>query len=807
MMKSLWVTSLLAITGVALGAEEVVLPIRNGGFEHKLEDWNIEEPTPMCSLSTEQAATGQYSLKVVDKHPKHGSAGKATAVSISGAGVYELRGMVYPVWGSGLGMYVRVLDKDRKLVVPGDTFQRGLGGKDRQWLPFSLPIYTSKDAAYLELWIHSYSMALVEAYLDDLHFVSLGAEGMKPPWEGTYKIRPHEKDKLTAADVVGPDGIVYPNWTRCGVEGDIPNVPAVARIEDFGGKADDDLDDHVALDKACAAAGEKGGGAVTLAAGTYYLDRPVTVSHSRVVIRGQGADKTKIIFRYKLPDNGVGFYWPPANSRVGKGTNITLHCQPTGLMKMTVFADEVAIHHWERSAHSGNTFGTSVPWSGRGKMFKQLSDGPHTLKGVAEYKDGSTRTGSIPVVLDSKFDDRRPVAATNAAISFIGKRYAGPRIKLAQDGKRGATTLALAKTDGLAAGDCITIDGPATPRWKKLTKNACKWGSYRRYQVRIKKVDGNTITIGQPLRIEFPKIDGSYVHKTEPITRCGVEDLYIEQTEDLWISSVVFYSAWNCWARGVTVKMCGRFPVYGSSAKFCTIRDCVFDDAWFKGGGGTAYAGWDHCWDCLMENTETFKLRHGPCYQWASSGNVVRKSVFHDSDGQWHAGWTNENLFEQCTITSQRGTGSYGFGMWASPPEDAAHGPNGPRNVVYNCDVTSQKTGLWMGGMNENWLILHNRFVVDNGQGVFAKTASFDHIIQGNVFVLKDGRSPMAYLATPDCIGVEIKGNELYGGGGNIVAGLGKPAVNEGNEALPLADAPRPAPAVPSIYEWQQARK
>ena len=35
-----------------------------------------------------------------------------------------------------------------------------------------------------------------------------------PPWESQYKIKPDEKARLTAADVVGPDGIVYPNWTK-----------------------------------------------------------------------------------------------------------------------------------------------------------------------------------------------------------------------------------------------------------------------------------------------------------------------------------------------------------------------------------------------------------------------------------------------------------------------------------------------------------------------------------------------------------------------------------------------------------------
>ncbi len=623
------------------------------------------------------------------------------------------------------------------------------------------------------------------------------------PWEPSYKIKPSETHRLTLADVVGPDGIVYPNWTKCGVQGGIPSVKVAATIEEFGGKANDDGDDSRALDEGCAAVGKRGGGALLLGEGTYYLDRPVTIRHSGVVIRGRGADKTRIIFRYALPASGIGFYWPPANGRVGPETPIELHARPTDLQKMTVYVDNTAVGTWSRSQHSGNTFDFTVRL---GRGLAGIPAGAHTLKGVAEYGNKSILTTEIPITFDPSLRNEPPVPSTEAAITFLGERTSAPELQLARDGKRGDTVLTLKSARGLRAGDCIFIEGPATERWKKLTQCACPWGIYRQYMAVVEKVEGNVITLNQPLRIEFPVIDGSYVQKINPIRNCGIEDLYIEQTENLWISSVIFQHAWNCWARGVTVKKCGRHPVYALSAKWCEIRDCTFDDAWFKGGGGTAYTGWQSSFDCLMENVVTHKMRHAPLYQWAASGCVIRKSVFHESDGQWHAGWTNENLFEQCVIESVQGHGGYGYGMWASPPSDKAHGPNGPRNVVYNCDVSSPRAGLKMGGMNENWLILYNRFVVGDEQGVFVGTTSFDHIIRGNVFVLKDGKSPMVFLSQPSCVGVEIVGNRLYGGNGQFVAGKAKAAVMEGNQAFPLGEAPRPQPPVPSIYAWQKER-
>jgi len=109
-----------------------------------------------------------------------------------------------------------------------------------------------------------------------------------------------------------------------------------------------------------------------------------------------------------------------------------------------------------------------------------------------------------------------------------------------------------------------------------------------------------------------------------------------------------------------------------------------------------------------------------------------------------------------------------------------------------------------MGGMNENWLILHNRFVVKSGPGVSAKTFSFDHIIQGNVFVLQDGKSAMIHLATADCTGIEATGNVLYGGNGSLVSGKAPLLTSQGNQILPPAAGARPQPRVASIYEWQQ---
>ena len=268
----------------------------------------------------------------------------------------------------------------------------------------------------------------------------------------------------------------------------------------------------------------------------------------------------------------------------------------------------------------------------------------------------------------------------------------------------------------------------------------------------------------------------------------------------------MFSSGWECWVRGLRVAHTGDKAVYMPLSKRCEVRDCVFERAWCH-DGGFAYVGWEDSFDCLMENVTTYDMRHAPVLQWAASGNVIRSSVFHGSDAQWHAGWTNENLYENLVVESSEMTGAYGNGGWASGPDDAAHGPNGPRNVVYNCNFTSPRNGLWLGGMNEGWLILHNRFVAGMGPAVFAKDASFDHIFWDNVFVTLDPEPAAVYLATPDCIGIEFIGNRFYGARGRIFGGAIPPAVNRDNWSEETGGINRPRPAVPSIFEWEQAHR
>ncbi len=139
------------------GDDPVVIPVPNGGFEEGLTGWRSNEKEVISSLSQEQAASGAFSLKIVDRSDKDGSEIGTERIPLEGAGLYELRLSYYPVSGSGLGIYVRLYDAAGQTIKGPDPHLRGLGGTGAQWQAIKLPFYTTEDTVAVDVYIHSRS--------------------------------------------------------------------------------------------------------------------------------------------------------------------------------------------------------------------------------------------------------------------------------------------------------------------------------------------------------------------------------------------------------------------------------------------------------------------------------------------------------------------------------------------------------------------------------------------------------------------------------------------------------------------------
>ena len=622
-----------------------------------------------------------------------------------------------------------------------------------------------------------------------------------PPWPGTYKIRANQREKLTAADVLGPDGIAYPNWTRVGLPRGIPRLANTLSAADYGAVPDVGTDSSAALQRAIdALEARAGGGVLFLTPGRYYLDRPIFIRGDAIVLRGAGASLTKLISRFSKKGEPPELHGISSKGTIHPRGYYYVWLDPEGLTGVEITAGGKTVQHLVRSGLWENQI--FFRFEAR-ELAAVMGAAATELKVSASYRDGTVRAVAHQVRLSTAAEPAERAYGSLAVINFLGRGLAGPALPLAADGRRGDMSLALPPGHGLVAGDRIQLDAPCTPRWEALIATARKGAQNRTNNYQVARVQGDRIFLGEALRLEFPVVDGSFVQRLRPQLHCGLEDLGFEQEVRALVHGVMFEYGWECWVQGVALVHAGDKALYMPRAKRCEVRDSVFDRVWYN-VGGSGYIGWEHSFDCLMENVATYAMRHAPVVQWAASGNVIRRSVFHGSDAQWHAGWTNENLYEELTVEAGQRDGAYGNGMWASAPDDPGHGPNGPRNVIYRCSISSPAAGLWMGGMNEAWLILYNRFVVGRGPGVVARHASFDHIIQGNIFVLLDPQPAAIYLGSADCTGVELIDNRFYGPVTKLTGGEIPPSLERGNVIREAGDIEVAQPRVGSIYAWQQ---
>lgn len=774
------------------------------GFESGLKEWHIPGSRAAVTI-TGAAATGGKAAEIrfdPKRNPEKRHCGvlRSRKIPVS-RGLYRVTGKIQLAEGYGATVGIEFYDaKNRKI---GDNgFHYGSAPVSTSaWLDvdFRGAAY-SDDTSYAILKLYIPYRVKQTVRLDDIRLEVLPVVSEPPPWKPQYKIRPSEKAKLTAADFPGPDGIVYPDFTYAGAREEVLKQAGQTVIR-LAVRSGDDL--YEPLRKAIDSL-PVDGGTVEIPAGHFKLSKMLTIAKDFVSLKGAGKDQTRIDLTYDTGDDRIDLYGIENGSRIAPEQPIHLYARPAGLRSLKLEVDGEEFSRYTRNLHSD-----FVSFHVK-KLPNSIRPGKHKLRGTAEYWDGKTSTAEAEVIIDPAVLPTLPTNAARSFISFQGKGFRYRDYRIAKDGTRGEFSVELCESSHpFRKGDIVVLRAQETPARRAVTGNACNRGNFRSTHLFIEKVEGRKLTFNQPLRQDYPAADLSFVRKFDSIRGGRIEGMTLETKFDYWLSSVTFEYASDCVAKDLRVLRCGHNPVYGTHAKFCSILNCEFDGNRFNDRGGTAYAGWDNCSDCLIDGIITRRMRHAPLVQWGASGNVIRNGKFYHSDAQWHAGWSTENLFENCTIISDtREFGGYGNIFWASSPEDGGHGPNGPRNVVYNCDGSSISDGVFLGGMNENWIFAWNRLRVKKGVGFFLKTSSFDHILLGNTVILEDKNSPFLLFATPDCGGVELIGNTFSGGNGKLYSGLHKPFLEKGNRIIPLNTAlPRPQPAVPSIYEWQLKHK
>jgi hypothetical protein len=634
------------------------------------------------------------------------------------------------------------------------------------------------------------------------------------PWKRTY----YKKDNvIPQLEILGPDGVVYPNFTRAGLASkEFKNFPVVGEISAGDKNFYSTLSDKISRAPAS-------GGTIILKNGVHRLSKPMIINRSNIILRGESVEGAIIEFSYGLQDKQIRWFFPPSGAEktnVNPMDLIEFHANldspengdksKMAVAKLKVGDKDVASLRWSETELG--RFRVSV--TGEQILRQGVALGEHPLTAQVTWKDGSTTESKTIIVLNNDYKQSSSRFGADAAIAFVGIQ-SPDRFYPPNNMKRGDKSIKKIKGLEVKAGDLLLIHAGPSVEWMNLVRavplNSGGASLYREIIAKVADVNNNEIILDKPLRLDFESGKYTFIKKIEAVSNCGVENITIKTVEKIWTHGIYFSNAFNCFLNNVRIEKSGRNNIWTNTVKNIEVKNAEIADAWFKVGGGTAYVGWESATDCLMENVSSKLLRHGPNMQWSANGCVIRNSRFVDSDGQFHAGWPHENLIENCSITSKVGNGSYGYGFFITGPESNIHGPQGPRNVLYNNDISSDMAGIWFGGSNENYLIMHNRINVKRGPAVFLKYGAFDNLFYGNVFSMLEPVPGAVLILTPDCTSNEFINNKFYGVINNpkilkswIFCGAIPPEVNRDNVFLPYQEnPPRPNPAVPSIYEWQ----
>ena len=640
------------------------------------------------------------------------------------------------------------------------------------------------------------------------------------------------------ADLVGPDGRLYPDFRRAGAHPG-PRPDLVLSLADFGGRPNDGKDDTAAFQAALAELDAKKGGTLRLAAGQYQLSHPLCITSDNTWIKGAGKDLTRIEFTYELKPGEIRFAGLADQQTVPLDTTVEVHAYPgpgdstyaekapPGQLKLlTLSANGKVVA--TRKQDEGGPFNVAIPlWR------ITTAAGPLALTAKVEWTDGKTAETQLTLNVESTYlpEGQRRLKRYEAAFTFIGDEWTHRswyRWPLATDAARGATRLTPARGEtfpraldlpfiaregfppaasaALKPGDSVAVTVFPTPEWKKATGNVPDFA--RNNFARVAAIEGDTIILDRPLRIDFPVAEKARLDARFPIRNGGVEGFTLVQTKQIWTHGILFQNAEDCIVRDVRVVKAGRNPVAIESSLQCEISDSEFDDGWYQIGGGTSYLGLGTSFDCLIQRIKTTRLRHAPIVNWSAAGNVFSQSSFYQSDANWHSGWCHENLVEACTIDASKGSGSYGWGIYTSRPE-TGHGSTGPRNVFWGNTILSPQTGAFLGGAVQGTAIVYNRFVVSQGPGVEAMSQTTGTSLIGNQFFISNANQPF-FKNHRTGTGWEVVNNTIYGGNGNLtIASSPARAKESGNIFKPLvapAGIAPPRPPAASLREWQLAK-
>lgn len=392
----------------------------------------------------------------------------------------------------------------------------------------------------------------------------------------------------------------------------IPAVDNVLDVADYGAIPDDGKDDSVALKAALAAAHEMAGPVrVQLQQGRYILSEILWIEKSGIVLSGIGSD-----------DGGTQLYMPRPLNQIDDG----------GALKeiREYLAEE---DKYERQPDANlNVLFSEYSWSA-GFIWVRYPGGRH-----ATYKESYDR----PI---------ETVSAISQGTQF----------------KREVT---VANPEQLNVGDVLQIhwhnrQGPDGALIKSLYGDAdLKVGSRHwempdrplvRQATRIEAIDGNRVTIADPLLHDINGQLPAYFARWDHLSNVGIQDLaltfpenpYFGHHNEAGYNGIYFTGVHNGWVRNVRISDADA-GILTDDAANVTIANVVTDGK-HKAHYGV-HIGNVH--NVLVEELTVFNpTEHTFSFNTQATKSVYKDSVaWHQPTLDQHAGANHQNLYDRITV-------------------------------------------------------------------------------------------------------------------------------------------------------------
>jgi peptidoglycan/xylan/chitin deacetylase (PgdA/CDA1 family) len=173
---SVWLAFLLS-GNMVCSQNRAPLPLQNGGFEEGTKGWAIREKVPMSVPNAEAAQEGKMGLRVSDDDATAGSNALSERVSIVGGRGYHLSFWAKTMANDAAVLQFRFYDADRKGLT-GESGKLPVSTTNGRWLEMNLTDRAPQNAAFLSVWIHSYTGAKATLDFDNFMLHETAADNM-----------------------------------------------------------------------------------------------------------------------------------------------------------------------------------------------------------------------------------------------------------------------------------------------------------------------------------------------------------------------------------------------------------------------------------------------------------------------------------------------------------------------------------------------------------------------------------------------------------------------------------------------------